>query len=261
MTADSRLPERQFADGQIPIAVQSLCSELSRSGQLYVRQISAFIDEIAPGPGSLVYVHANSLGVQLDGLEPAVFSAIDACTNLQVAQIYLASTAAGALSFVDFFVRRFPFSIQQIRTLRHSPFYGVAGRNDRHDFSAILAQRGILHTLIADKSRDALYSITSRLLFSKMTEGMNGPASEREHYRALTQFLLYHNNYHSIPWLDGNTPLQKLKSFDGYAPLHSFCPFEEADPRTDFRTSEKWKAKESKCQAIDNNSRISEFIR
>ena len=62
-----------------------------------------------------------------------------------------------------------------------------------------------------------------------MNEGMNGPASEREHYRALTQFLLYHNNYRSIPWLDGNTPLQKLKSFDGYAPLHSFCPLDESD--------------------------------
>ena len=261
MTADNRFLERQSADGQIPVAVQSLCSELSRSGQLYVRQISAFIDELAPGPGSLVYVHANSLGIQLDGLEPAVFSAIDACTNLQVAQIHLASTVAGALSFVDFFVRRFPFAIRQIRTVRDSPFRGIAGKQDRHDFSAILAQRGILHTLIADKSRDALYSITSRLLFSKMTEGMNGPASEREHYRALTQFLLYHNNYRSIPWLDGNTPLQKLKSFDGYAPLHSFCPFEEEDPRTEFRTSEVWKAKESKRQAIDNNSRISEFIR
>jgi hypothetical protein len=231
MTADSRFPERQFPDGQIPVAVQSLCSELSRTGQLYVRQISAFIDEIAPSPGSLVYVHVNNLGVQLDGLEPAVFSAIDACTNLQVAQIHLASTVGGMLSFVDFFVRGFPFSIREIRTVRDSPFRGIAGKQDRHDFSAIVAQRGILHTLVADKSRDALYSITSRLLFSKMTEGMNGPASEREHYRALAQFLLYHNNYRSIPWLDGNTPLQKLKSFDGFAFLHSFCPVEESDPQ------------------------------
>ena len=234
MTADSGFSERQFADGQIPVAVQSLCSELSRTGQLYVRQISAFINEIAPGPGSLVYVHVNNLGVQLDGLEPAVFSAIDACTNLQVAQIHLASTVAGALSFVDFVVQCFPFSIRQIRTLPESPFRSIAGKQDRHDLSAILAQRGILHTFVADKSRDALYSITSRLLFSKMTEGMNGPASEREHYRALTQFLFYHNNYRSILWLDGNTPLQKLKSFDGYLALHSFCPLEESDPQYRF---------------------------
>jgi hypothetical protein len=261
MTADSRFPDKQFPDGQIPVAMQSLCSELSRTGQLYVRQISAFIDEIAPGPGSLVYVHVNNLGVQLDGLEPAVFSAIDACTNLQVAQIHLASTVAGALSFVDFFARRFPFAIRQIRTVRNSPFRGVVGKQDRHDFSAILAQRGILHTLIADKSRDALYSITSRLLFSKMTEGMNGPASEREHYRALTQFLLYHNNYRSIPWLDGKTPLQKLKSFDGYAPLHSFCPLDESEPQHGIPDIRRVESKRDQVLASNSNSRINDFIR
>ncbi len=231
MTSSIGFPAKQLVDGQIPVAVQGLCSELSRTGQLYVRQISAFIDELAPSPGSLVYVHVNDLGVQLDGLEPAVFSAIDACTNLQVAQIHLASTVGGMLSFVDFIGRHFPFAIQQIRTVRESPFCGVAGRGDRYDFRAMVAKRGILHTFVADKSSDALYSITSRLLFSKMTEGTNGRASEREHYRALAQFLLYHNNYRSIPWLDGNTPIQKLKSFDGFAYLHSFCPLEDSSSR------------------------------
>ena len=229
MTAESRIQAKQSADGQIPVAVQSLCSELSRTGQMHIRQMSAFIDEIAPSPGSLVYVHANKLGIRLDGLEPSVFSAIDACTNLQMAQIHFAPTVGGVLSFVDFIVRRFPFSIRQIRTLREPPFCTIAGKQDRHDFSAILAQREILHTLVADKSRDALYSITSRLLFSKMTEGMNARASEREHYRDLDQFLLYHNNYRSIPWLDGNTPLLKLKSFGGFAFLHSFSPAEDSE--------------------------------
>ena len=229
MSYESEISMRPSTDGQIPVAVQSLCSELSRTGQLYVRQISAFIDEIAPNPGSLVYVHTNNLGVQLNGLEPAVFSAIDACTNLQVAQIHFASTVGGMLSFVDFLVRRFPFGVQQIRTVREAPFHGIVNKGDRHNFSATMAQQGILHTFVADDSKDALYSLTSRLLFSKMTAGLNGQASEREHYRDLEQFLLYHNNYRSIPWLDGNTPLRKLKSFDGYESLHSFCPMEEPD--------------------------------
>jgi hypothetical protein len=233
MSYNSESSTKAFSDGQIPVAVQSLCSELSRTGQKYVRQISACIDEIAPGPGSLVYVHVNNLGVKLDGLQPAVFSAIDACTNLQVAQIHLASTVGGVLSFVDFLAGCFPFSIKQIKTVRESPFCGLTGRGDRHDFSAIVAQRGILHSFVSDQSRDALYLITSRLLFSKMTEGMNGPASEQEHYRALAQFLLYHNNYRSIPWLDGNTPLQKLKSFAPFAYYHSFCPVEDLESQYD----------------------------
>jgi hypothetical protein len=227
MTYSSEMLARPVDGGQIPVVVQSFCSELSRTGQMYVRQISAFINEIAPNPGSVVYVHLSKLGGQVDGVEPAVFSAIDVCTDLQVAQIHLASTVGGLLSFVDVLIKQFPFPIQQIRTFRESPFCGTAGKGERHNFSAIVAQRGILHTVISDRSRDALHSITSRLLFSKMADGTNSCISEREHCRALAQFLLYHNNYRSIPWLDGNTPIQRLKTFSGFASLHSFCPMEE----------------------------------
>ena len=217
-------PAGQRADGQIPTAAQSLCSELSRTGQLYLRQISALIDEIAPRPGSLIYVHANKLSIKIDGLEPVVFSAIDACTDLQVAQIHLASTVAATLSFVDFIVKCFPFSIRHMKTDPDFPIRSIEGRQARHDFRAMVAQQGILHSFVAEGTGDALYAITSRLLFSKMAEGDMGGVSEREHFRALTQFLMYHNNYRSIPWLDGNTPLQKLKSFEGFASLHSFNP-------------------------------------
>jgi hypothetical protein len=223
MTFNSGIPTRKLAEGQTPAAVQNLCSELSRTGQLYLRQISGLIDEIAPTPGSLIYVHANKLGVKIDGLEPVVFSAIDACTNLQVAQIHLASTVAATLSFVDLIVKCFPFSIQNMKTDRDFPIRSDEGRQARHDFRAMVAHQGIMHSFVAEGTGDALYALTSRLLFSKMTEGDMGGRSEHEHYRALTQFLMYHNNYRSIPWLDGNTPLQKLKSFEAYAFLHSFC--------------------------------------
>jgi hypothetical protein len=229
MTANSRFQPREFADGQSLIALQSFCNGLSRAEQMYVHQIAACIDELAPGPGNLVYLHATHLGLQLDGLNPVVFSAIDGCTHLQVAQIHLASTVGGVLSFVDFFAKRFPFVIQMIRTVRESPFCAIAGKRGRHDFSAILARRGILNTFVADKASDILYSITSRLLFSNPSESTGGTVSEREQFRALSTFLLYHNNYRPIPWLINNTPLQRLKSFDGYTSLHSFCPMDASD--------------------------------
>jgi hypothetical protein len=224
MTVNNGNPTGHRLDGQTPTAAQSLCSELSRTGQLYLQQISALIVELAPKPGSLIYVHANRLSVKIDGLEPIVFSAIDACTDLQVAQIHLASTVAATLSFVDLIVKCFPFSVQHIKTDRDFPIRKIEGRQARLDFRAMVARQGILHSFVTEGTGDALYALTSRLLFSKMTEGDMGGVSEHEHYRSLTQFLMYHNNYRSIPWLDGNTPLQKLKSFEGYASLHSFCP-------------------------------------
>lgn len=223
MISESRNQTGQLSKEQFPVAVQDLCYELSRTGQIYLRQISAFSDVIVPNRGDVVYFHMNKIAGQLNGLESmVVYSAIDVCTNLQVAQIHFVSTVGGALSFVDFVVRCFPFALKQIKTVRESPFSCSEGRNDRHDFSAMIAERGISHTSVSDTSADALYSITSSLLFSKISDGTHAQASAAVHYRSLAQFLLYHNNYRSIAWLNGNTPLQKLKSFVGYASVHSF---------------------------------------
>jgi hypothetical protein len=84
-----------------------------------------------------------------------------------------------------------------------------------------------MHSIIPGKSEDALFSITSRLAFGAMSEGSIVPGSAQELQRELGQFLFFHNNYRSIPWLDGNTPLQKLKTFEGFAALHTFSSNEE----------------------------------
>jgi hypothetical protein len=223
MTNDNAIAADQLRSGQIPLAVQSLCSELSRSGQLYLRHISALIDDIAPHPGSLVYLHASNLGAQMNGLDPVVYSAVDACSNLQLAQIHPASTAAAALSFIDVIVKCFPFSVRRIRTDREFPLSAGAGRQVHHDVRGLLAQGEILHSFVADRGEDALYSLTSRILFTSTSEGAVGKGSELRQYRPLMQFLLYHNNYRSIPWLNGNTPLQRLKSYEGFATFHSFA--------------------------------------
>jgi hypothetical protein len=234
MATENGMTNRSYGDAQIPVTFQSLCSELSHTGQLYLRQISAVIDELAPQPGVLVYTHVKKLAVRLDGLEPIVFSAIDASTHLQVAQIHLAMTTAAAVSFVDFAVRSFPFRIQQMRTRHEMPFHNNASNKVRHDFAALMAQRDIVHSFITDLSPDALSCISSKLLFGGMSESYMPRGSERELQWELAQFLFFHNNYRSVPWLDGQTPLQKLKTFDGFAWMHSFNPSAEWEARAAF---------------------------
>jgi hypothetical protein len=235
VAAENGMMKRSYEDGQVPVAFQSLCSELSRSGQLYLQQISAILNELAPRPGVLVYVYSRKLAVRLDGLEPIVFSAIDASTQLQVAQVHLAMTTAAALSFVDFAVRSFPFPIQQMRTRREVPFHNSASSKSRHDFAALMAQRDIIHSLTSDVPPDALASISSKLLFGGMAEGYTLRGSERELQHQLAQFLFFHNNHRSIPWLDGQSPLQKLKTFEGFPRIHSFNPHEEQDLEVSLR--------------------------
>ncbi len=219
-TAHSEIPV-----GEVPIGLQSLCTELSHSGQLYLRRIAALIDEIAPRPGSLLYLQAKKLAIRVNGLEPVVFSAIDVTTHLQVAQVYLALTTAAAVSFLDFVVQSFPFTISQIRSCGERPFHHPTSDQARRNFTAMMVKRGLVHSIIENPSHDALFSITSRLMFGGIIEGSMVLASEQELQRELAQFLLFHNNYRPIPWLEGKTPLQKLKSINGFAGIHLFDPY------------------------------------
>ncbi len=229
-TAHSGIPV-----GQVPLALQSLCSELSHSGQLYLGKIATLIDEIAPRPGSLLYVYAKKLAIRVNGMEPVIFSAIDVTTHLQVAQVFLSLTTGAAISFVDFVSQSFPFVISQIRTSDEVPFHHAAGDQSHRDFSALLGERGVVHSIIPNKSEDALFSITSRLAFGAMSEGSIVSGSEQELQRELGHFLFFHNNYRSIPWLNGNTPLHKLKTFEGFAGIYTFSSNEEPQGGSGYR--------------------------
>jgi hypothetical protein len=213
---------------QVPLELQDLCSELSHSGQLYLRRIARLIDVIAPKPGSLLYLRANRLAIRVNGLNPVIFSAVDATTHLQVAQVYLGLTTAAAVSFVDFVSQSFPFRISQIRTSDEVPFHYSDGNQSRRDFSAMVGERGLVTSIIPLRSEDALFSITSRLVFGAMAKGSIVLRSELGLQKELEHFLFFHNNYRPIPWLDGNTPLQKLKSFEGFAGVHTFSSNEES---------------------------------
>ena len=203
---------------------EALCRGLSASGRDYLRRIGGAINELAPKPGAIVYVSARKLPFRLNGLEPTIFSAIDANTHLQVAQAYHSLTIASAVSFIEFVAQSFPFAIAQVRTPAEKPFSVPAGERPHRDFSTILGERGFVHTLIVDPRHDALSAITSKLSFVTLTSGLSTRPTSNELQLQLDRFLFYHNNSRQVPWLDGKTPIQKLKTFEGFSRLRTFTP-------------------------------------
>jgi len=225
MSTQERIEAPHSLDSQLAARLDSLCRELTHSGEAHMQKMAFTHDEAAPHPGLLVYLMAKNLSVRLNGFEPVVFSAVDACTFLQVAQIYLTPTTAAAASFVDFARQAFPFTTIHLRTRNQRPFYHAAGDRSYHDFTEIVEDRGCSHSLITNPSLDPLYGITAKFMFGGIAEGSMVRLSEGELQRDLMHFLFFHNNYRSIPWLEGKTPLQKLATFEGFAGWHTFDPF------------------------------------
>jgi hypothetical protein len=226
MSMHDEVPAKRMWSGEEDAGLQNLCAGLTRTGRLYLEKIAAAINEVAPGPGAIVYVTARKLSIPLNGLDPVLFSAIDATTHLQVAQAYLSMTSAAAFSFIEFAAKCFPFPISQIRTPAQRPFKQSAASFMSHDFSAFIGHLGYVHSVMDDISQDALYGITSRLRFGGIEEGSLACGSTQDLQRELGKFLFFHNNYRSIPWLEGKTPVQKLKTFEGYGGVHTFSSFD-----------------------------------
>jgi hypothetical protein len=209
---------------QIPMRLESLCKELTHAGRVYLDGLTLAIEAAAPRPGSLVYVQTKKLSIRLNGVEPVIFSAVDLSTQLQVARVYFAATRAAAVDFVNFLSRSFPFGISQIRTLDQSPFHTSGGAGSLRDFTSLMRERGLFHSTFTRPSDEALFSLVSKLTFGGICEGSLVCASKEEMLRELARFLFFHNNYRSLPWLGGMTPLQKTKAFEGFAGFHSFDP-------------------------------------
>jgi hypothetical protein len=215
-----------------PMAFESLCMELSHAGRLYLEKIASLIDQVAPSPGRLVYLHTTKLAMRLSGLQPVIFSAIDGATLMQVAQANFTMTFAAALSFVEFVARSFPFPIVEFKTLNVAPFYNPDNDQLQRDFPTLIGERGYVHSFVESHRSDALYSITSKMIFGGLSEGVVCPASPDELQRVLTQFLFFHNNSRFVPWLYGKTPIQKLRTFKCFQGTHSFSPLDEPEVRS-----------------------------
>jgi len=206
-------------------ALQTLWSALSGAGPSRVKRLTLAIDATAPEPGSLVYLFAEKLACGSDELNPSVFSAIDACTHLQVARLYMTWTFASAVDFLSFAGELFPFQIRRVRTLASGPFYRPTIPEGNHEFARIAQDHGISHSLITDAPRDELYQVVSKLVFQGIFDGQADRQAELRVVKALADFLFFHNNKRLLPSLGGKTPLQKLNSFAGYDRLRYFDPF------------------------------------
>ena len=220
MKADSRIvPAHEL---QSPKGVHALCSELSLAGHISLKNLSSAIQQAAPKPGALVYVHAKMLSIRINGLEPVIFTAIDASTHLKVAQGYLAETTAAAISFVEFAAQSFPFAISEIKTPDGAPFHEVQHPASHSGFSEMMNASGWSHSLMTNPMSDTLFSILKKMCFGGTYEGLHSLASSQDFQRELGQFLFFHNNYRSVPWFGGKTPLQRLRSFDSFSGVHAF---------------------------------------
>ena len=235
MAAQQPCSDRTSWSPYSPLEAEVFTRDLSYTGQRYLDKISLAIDEVAPRPGLLVYVAATKLALPCNGLDPVLFSAVDVSTHLQVAQAYHSMTTASAVSFVEFAAARFPFPISQIRTRQEKPFHMGERQASQRDFSVLIGRKGYIHFPITDPERDAISSITSKLQYNGLPGGGAAAASSFDLQREIGQFLFFHNNYRTIPWLDGKTPLQRLRSFERFRSVHSFSGSEEFEqsPHTD----------------------------
>jgi hypothetical protein len=203
----------------------ALPSALNGAGLVRGKRLTLAVDAIAPEPGSLVFLLAERLACGNDELNPTVFTAIDACTSLEVARIYMTWTFASAVDFLLFAAELFPFQIRRVRTLASGPFYRPTIPEGNHEFARIAQERGISHSLITDAAEDELYQAASKFAFHGMFDGRMDRESELRILKALADFLFFHNNQRSLPSLGGKTPVQKLHSFAGYDRLRYFDPF------------------------------------
>jgi hypothetical protein len=212
-----------------PLAFVDLCVELQHAGMSCLEKVALLKCEVVPTPGRIVYLHTATLETRLSGLAPVIFSAVDATTHLQIAQAYFAMTSAAALSFAEFAARSFPFPIVEFRSRKVTPFHNPENDRPHRDFRALIGERGYLHSFVETRSSDALFSITSKMVFGASTAGSALPASTHELQRDLTRFVFYHNNLRSISWLKGKTPVQKLRTFTGFRGMRSFSPWDECE--------------------------------
>jgi hypothetical protein len=220
------------SDAQLPVGLESLCAKLAYSGFVQLHAIAVALDANAPSPGSLVFVQARRMGTQVDGMQPVLFAAIDACTHLQAMQGYLVMTTAAAASFTDYLRQAFPFGISEIRTREEAPFGHKPEIRSHGNYTTFLRKRGIAHSFVTDPAADVLATLPSRMMFGGILEGSIVNVSMKELQRDLGHFLFYHNNYRPVPWFAGQTPLQKLRSFKEFAGIHSFDAFVDSESGT-----------------------------
>lgn len=191
-------------------------------------RLSLALDELAPVPGSLVYMELKRSSYRINEFEPCLFSAIDVCTHLQLARYYSMASVASAVDFLEFISVTFPFRTSEVRTTVDPSFTTSSMPQSFHRFTMVCVEKEILHSVSSAHRQDQVVQLLSGLTFGGIFEGNVDVHSETAVINELENFLFFHNNYRSLSSLYGNTPVQKLKSFFEYAEVSVFSPLDSS---------------------------------
>lgn len=226
-------PEKieQLIRGDQEAVEASIWSLLHQAAMSRMVDLIKAINEIAPEPGTLVYVEAKRLSYNWDGWRPILFSAVDVCTHLQIARMYLTPTHASAIDFLQFLVHHYPFQLKEIRTNGDPVFINPFSTQSEHQFTAEAKKIGIFHTIALDPMNHPIMRVITKYVFGGAFEGSVEETSEEKVITGFVNFLFFHNNYRSLASLGGLTPLQKLNSFQGFENIIWFDPYRPLELR------------------------------
>jgi len=190
-----------------------------------VRDFEEAIERVAPRPGSKLYLEARRLNCRWYGLQPMLFSAIDLCSHLQVAQVYLTQTVASAVDFLDFLVASYPFAVREVYTPPDLWFCDPVVPQVIHRFSRECAIRNMIHTVLSNPSQDVIIRKLRAYFYHTLLESSEDGTSEQLIVPDLRNHLLVHNNFTALDTIAGQVPVEKLRTFSGFESIEQFDPY------------------------------------
>lgn len=208
---------------------ENIWSILHTAAMTQMNELINSIQRIAPTPGSLIYMEVKPLSYRWSGWQPILFSSFDICTHLQIARMYLTPTYASAIDFLNFIWERYPFRLKEVRTSADQIFINPVSLQSEHQFTSEAKRLGIFHSIVLDPTNQPILRVVSKYTFGGTFEGNIEQPTEENVMAALVNYLYFHNNHRSLASLGGMTPLQKLKTFEGFEGVLSFDPYRQVD--------------------------------
>jgi hypothetical protein len=190
-----------------------------------VRNFEEAIERIAPRPGTKLFIEGRKLNCRWYGLQPMLFSAIDLCTHLQVARVYLTQTVASAVDFLDFLVASYPFVMREVYTPPDLWFCDPVVPQVIHRFSRECALRNMVHTVLSNPSQDVIIRRLRAYFYHSVLESSGGSESEQAIIPDLRNYLLVHNNFTALDTIAEQVPIEKLRTFSGFEGVEQFDPY------------------------------------
>jgi transposase len=179
-------------------------------------------------PGQVVQISVMDISPYAN--RPAFqYTAVDAATRLRISKIYEKHSSRSATEFLEFLSEKFPFPMAEIHTpddrvfTNGSPTMGLASALFL-PFRLMLRNNNIRHLI--------RHSGEPKTTLSQELENVD----EREFYskrktrdievlsKELAEFVGFYNNHRKTDGARELTPLQRLKTFEGYSHVAYFDP-------------------------------------